>query len=400
VIDSIRVKDVLGNELTLPTSALDAAGYPTAIEITGVGDVTVPVVTSLSAESALVGDASAGPVTYSFLVHATDDLSGVQSVYLVLDAGPNNAPSQNYFASGSRISGTALDGVYRVSFTFPRYSVPGTRVIDSIRVKDVLGNELTLPTSALDAAGYPTAIAVTGNSASATFPAGGGFLSTGSDASPADPLKTSVVVPTAGSVTIAETTTSVGAPAGLVFGTRQVNVSAPASTPALPLQLAFTLDSSLLTQLGATPASVVIFRDSVPLTECSDPSQVVASPDPCIFNRVPLAGGDALVQVYSSHASRWNFARRPARPIITTTVVPSARLGASYATGLAFVGGKEPVRWKKASKLPKGLKLNAKTGLISGNPKGQTGSFKFTVQVMDRAKPKNITSKTLSITVY
>ena len=55
--------------------------------------------------------------------------------------------------------------------------------------------------------------------------------------------------------------------------------------------------------------------------------------------------------------------------------------------------------FKKVGKLPKGLKPNAKTGVISRTPKKLTGTFSFTIRVTDskKPKPKRTTTRTFSI---
>jgi hypothetical protein len=87
---------------------------------------------------------------------------------------------------------------------------------------------------------------------------------------------------------------------------------------------------------------------------------------------------------------------------ITTAALPNATLGVPYSKQLsACSGGKVPYKWKKLSKLPQGLKLNAKTGLISGTPKKLRGTFSFTVQVRDSGKKavRLSASKVLTIVV-
>jgi hypothetical protein len=90
---------------------------------------------------------------------------------------------------------------------------------------------------------------------------------------------------------------------------------------------------------------------------------------------------------------------------ITTASLPNATLGAPYSTVLAAADGVAPFKWKKLTKLPKGLKLNANTGVISGTPKKLRGTFSFTVQARYKTKlPKqpavwHTANRTLSITV-
>ncbi|MDD5772675.1 MAG: putative Ig domain-containing protein [bacterium] len=71
-------------------------------------------------------------------------------------------------------------------------------------------------------------------------------------------------------------------------------------------------------------------------------------------------------------------------PLSITTVspLPSGTLGTSYSRRLSASGGVSPYSWSlTAGNLPNGLVLSG-TGLISGTPTA-TGTFNFTVQVMD-----------------
>jgi hypothetical protein len=90
---------------------------------------------------------------------------------------------------------------------------------------------------------------------------------------------------------------------------------------------------------------------------------------------------------------------------ITNTSLPTASLGHPYVTQLAYSGSTPPDKWKKIGKLPTGLKLNAKTGIIAGIPKKTTGTVPFTVQASYKTKVNgqpavtHTTLKLLSITV-
>jgi hypothetical protein len=57
-------------------------------------------------------------------------------------------------------------------------------------------------------------------------------------------------------------------------------------------------------------------------------------------------------------------------------------VGASYRARVTVTGGDTPVWSVSSGKLPAGLKLNAKTGMITGTPT-RAGSFRFTISVTD-----------------
>jgi hypothetical protein len=95
---------------------------------------------------------------------------------------------------------------------------------------------------------------------------------------------------------------------------------------------------------------------------------------------------------------------------ITSTSLPAGVIGAQYtATTLKASGGNPPYTWKLvpgSGKLPKGLKLNKRTGVISGTPKKTARSSIFTVEVLDnKVKLKhhpttqNTATKVMSITI-
>jgi hypothetical protein len=124
-----------------------------------------------------------------------------------------------------------------------------------------------------------------------------------------------------------------------------------------------------------------------------------------VYAREALPGGDVRIGVYTSAASRWNFGKPVTPPAtcttlrITTTALPAGSLGHAYSKALSACGGTAPYKWKKVGKLPKGLKLNPKSGVISGTPKKSTGRFGFSVQVSDKAKPKHAAARAFTVTV-
>jgi hypothetical protein len=84
----------------------------------------------------------------------------------------------------------------------------------------------------------------------------------------------------------------------------------------------------------------------------------------------------------------------------STSPLPPVTEGSAYTTTLDAIGGKTPYAWK-ATGLPKGLKVNAKTGVISGKVTKATedGTYTVTVTVTDKAKPKGTATTTLGLQV-
>ena len=84
---------------------------------------------------------------------------------------------------------------------------------------------------------------------------------------------------------------------------------------------------------------------------------------------------------------------------VTTTNVPSGRVGVAYANSLAATGRVTPYTWGLTSgSLPAGLSLAPGSGTISGIPVA-AGSFPFTVQVADPENPPATASASFTLTV-
>lgn len=126
-----------------------------------------------------------------------------------------------------------------------------------------------------------------------------------------DPLATSVTSPMGGVVTITEQPLEAQSNAGYTFFGQQVLISAPnAADINQPLLFRFDLHSTLVPD-GETAASIAILRNNVPVEECAAiaPSPAVATPTPCVWERVDQPDGGVSIAVATMQASRWNFGR-------------------------------------------------------------------------------------------
>lgn len=90
----------------------------------------------------------------------------------------------------------------------------------------------------------------------------------------------------------------------------------------------------------------------------------------------------------------------PAGMTLATTALPAGTAGTAYTATLSATGGTPPYTWSvTAGSLPRGLRLNQATGVISGKPK-QPGTTKFTVTVTDSGTPvRESLSERFAITI-
>jgi large repetitive protein len=137
----------------------------------------------------------------------------------------------------------------------------------------------------------------------------------------------------------------------------------------LPTGLTLTLATG---QISGTPTAQGTFNFTAKVTDSSNPNQSVSA-------NLSITINGALT--------------------ITTTTLPSGSEGSSYSATVTASGGLPPYAWSiSAGSLPGGLNLNSNTGQITGTPSA-TGTFSFTVQVVDSEIPAATTATNLSITI-
>jgi hypothetical protein len=242
---------------------------------------------------------------------------------------------------------------------------------------------------------------IVADTAAGELPPSGGTVETSTVPTVDDPIQTRVTAPAAGSVTIVETGTTTTPPSGYAVADQEVEINAPSASVDDPLMLRFRVHASTLQALGLTPATVQVLRDGVPVADCTNSGTRRAEPDACVFERVAESGGDSTVGVYSSHASRWTFARKlPVTPpglAITTTSISGATLGHAFSKPFTATAGTAPYKWRKVGALPKGLKLGA-NGVLSGTPT-VGGAYSFRVEVKDKSKPVQTATRSFTMTV-
>lgn len=149
----LTTRDNLGNSHQYSAAELAALGFATDVDNqAATRDTTAPSVTELSITPAVVDTTSAADAV-TVTARVQDAQSGSSDVYMYFRSATTN---QSFYGNLSRISGTASDGVYRASFTFPRYSAIGVWRIDNFTTRDALQNSHEYRTADLAALTLPT----------------------------------------------------------------------------------------------------------------------------------------------------------------------------------------------------------------------------------------------------
>jgi hypothetical protein len=297
-----RNPDVVASDLPVD---FDSADMGSTINASGAGGGVIPAGTYCT-----------------FLLHldppGTDPLDASGTVTfsapiaggLLTDAGLNGsdadhgAPGTTYFTG----EGRAVDDGDSVTFSSPHtltLDMTGLNVVDNLRVWVPAG--VQGPITSFNGVAAPNGTVVTNSTVSA-----------------ADPIGTSVLVPTGGPVSIAEAASPAGgAPVGYSLGQVAVDISAPAQTAAAPLVFTFVLYPSVLPLVpdgsgGTRPATadeLLILRNSAPVGSC--PGSTVAAPNPCVTAASTAPDGTATITVLTSDASVWTVAA-PTEPVVAT----------------------------------------------------------------------------------
>ena len=146
---------VLLSRLFLPV----ALGCTLALPARGqTSDVTPPVVQSFSFSPSTI-DVTGGPGSVTVALRLTDDIAGVGTTaqVVVTFTAPNGVTQ---FTRPSRVSGTALDGIYVGTLIIPQFSPSGTWTVTSIRPFDLAGNVSTITADVLASRGFPNQLSV------------------------------------------------------------------------------------------------------------------------------------------------------------------------------------------------------------------------------------------------
>ncbi|MGH9760274.1 MAG: Ig domain-containing protein, partial [Blastocatellia bacterium] len=182
-------------------------------------------------------------------------------------------------------------------------------------------------------------------------------------------------------------------PIGTLGGNNAVSISTQ-SLPAGQAGVAYP-STQLLAAGGTAPYNWSVSRGQLPPGLALSASGTISG--------MPTSAGNwsADLSVRDSTGSAatrgYSVAITPAPLAVTTTSLPSATVNSTYDVTLAAAGGTGPYTWVTSnSVLPKGLALDAHSGVISGTP-SQSGSFSLNFLVIDSTSKS--AQKTLMLAV-
>ncbi|HEY8083288.1 MAG TPA: calcium-binding protein [Solirubrobacterales bacterium] len=160
-VDRVTLADELGNTVVFDKAGLAAGnfGYARELEVYEGPDNVDPELVDLDISPPTV-DTSGGPATVTMTVHATDQLSGVESIGGSFDMP--NTPSDSGFPM-SRVRGGAPDGEWEIEIQLPRHAAPGQWKLDDLHLWDDAGNATHYFDPAdLEPLGFPLTFTQTG----------------------------------------------------------------------------------------------------------------------------------------------------------------------------------------------------------------------------------------------
>ncbi|MFI5115777.1 MAG: beta strand repeat-containing protein [Terriglobales bacterium] len=149
--------------------------------------------------------------------------------------------------------------------------------------------------------------------------------------------------------------------------------------------VAIFYDTQLIATGGLAPYTWSLTSGSLPPGLSLTTTSGVISGTPTTTGAYPIT-----VQVVDSESTpatasgMFTITINPTPPLqVTTSSLPAGTQGVRYLNSLAATGGVPPYSWSlTAGPLPAGLTLSG-TGIISGTPTGNSGTFPITAQVTD-----------------
>jgi mannan endo-1,4-beta-mannosidase len=142
-----------------------------------------------------------------------------------------------------------------------------------------------------------------------------------------DPVESTMRALGAGTISIHERPIAVASPTGFTLIGQQVDLAAPPTPLADPIQAIFRLDVSVF-PAGKGIGDVTVFVNAVAVAPCLDPEPDRPDPNPCVADQFELSEGDALIRILATNAGTVTFG-----VATTSTSAPGAPSGVIAAAG-------------------------------------------------------------------
>ena len=361
----IRVTDAYGNSTTASFTLTVVAASP-------------PVITTSSLNSVTAGNAfvqvitvAQGVVPYSFSIS-----SGVLPSGLDIDANSGIISGSPTTSGAASFTVRVVDSVGGTATRAYNLSVgaPASPVVTTTSLASGTAGVAYAAVVLASGGSTPYTYAIT----SGTLPAGMSF-DTGNGTLSGTPAA-------AGSASLVfRVTDNNGSSANRTLTLNIVAAAAPQITStSMPNGLVGTSYSTVLAGVnGTTPYTFAVSAGTLPAGLSLNVNTGVLSGTPTTAGNASLTFRITDSVLNSSTKSLSVLVVSPSPPQFTTTVLPQAALGSSYAQPLVVSGGVQPYAFSvSAGALPGGLTFSATSGIISGTPIS-TGTSIFTILVTD-----------------
>lgn len=150
---SITLKDKSGNQITFSSGELNGRGFPSALEISETKDLTPPQLNGFSFSPGEI-DLASEQRTVSFVVEASDDISGVEEVTVEFSpSGNGGSKSETFRKIGNSVA--SLSGSIDLGKN------PSTGIWNAkVSLKDGAGNQSNYSSAELSTKNFPSTLEV------------------------------------------------------------------------------------------------------------------------------------------------------------------------------------------------------------------------------------------------
>jgi hypothetical protein len=159
-VTNISLRDEARNYAVYYPAQLEAEGLPTSVTVQdSLEDISPPTLATMSFSPDAVNVASSAQ-TITVRAHITDNLSGFAEGGLSFESPTARRYTYTEFGFFKLVSGTALDGMYETTISFPRYLQSGTWRVANLSLRDEARNYAVYYPAQLEAEGLPTSVIV------------------------------------------------------------------------------------------------------------------------------------------------------------------------------------------------------------------------------------------------